>query len=89
MRDALPKKPKTNECAIVNLDKTIGPGTHWVAYKKFGNLVKYYDSFGKLPPPPELINYFGKHVQIMYNYNKDQNFNSIKCGHLCLKFLHE
>ena len=30
-RDTLPKKPKRNECAIMNLDNTSGDGTHWVA----------------------------------------------------------
>lgn len=89
MRDALPGKPKTNECAILNLDSEDGPGTHWVAYKKIGNFVEYYDSFGKLPPPLELNTYFGKRVKITYNYNTDQNYNSVKCGHLCLKFLNK
>jgi len=31
LRDTLPKKPKLNECAIMNLDDTYENGTHWVA----------------------------------------------------------
>lgn len=88
MRNALPKNPKKNECAIVNLDNVNGSGTHWVAYKKVGNSVIYYDSFGNLPPPLELVSYFGKKVIIKYNYKQDQSYTSIKCGHLCLKFLY-
>ena len=30
--DTLPKKPNKKECGIVNLDKSGGPGTHWVAW---------------------------------------------------------
>lgn len=88
MRDDLPKKPYRNECAIVNLDSIDGPGTHWVAYWKRNDSVYYYDSFGDLPPPIELINYFGRGASIYYNYVKYQNYNSFICGHLCLTFLH-
>lgn len=88
MRNKLPNSPRKIESAIINLDNFEGPGTHWVAYKKFGNSVLYYDSFGKLPPPLELLKYFGSNIKIKYNYNSDQSFNSFRCGHLCLKFLH-
>jgi len=50
LRNTLPKKPKRNECAIMNLDNTSGNGTHWVAWFKRGNDKFYFDSFG-LPPP--------------------------------------
>ena len=51
MRNALPKNgPRYNESAIVNLDDASGPGTHWVAYRKRGNKVLYFDSFGDLKP---------------------------------------
>lgn len=89
MRNALPKTPNKNESAIINLDDVDGPGSHWVAYRKRGGLVEYYDSFGKLSPPLELINYFGKNVTIKYNNKQDQKYNSINCGHLCLKFLYK
>jgi len=45
LRDTLPKKPKRNECAIMNLDDTSGDGTHWVAWFKRGNDKFYFDSF--------------------------------------------
>lgn len=85
-RDRLPVRPKYKECAIVNLDTENGNGTHWVAYKKIGNNIKYYDSFGNLPPPLELQSYFNGY-NIEYNYTRHQKFNTTNCGHLCLKFL--
>ena len=87
MRDKLPKSPKKNETAIVNLDTSYGPGTHWTAYKKIGNRIWYFDSFGNLRPPPELVKYFGPRADIKYNYEREQSFNSVVCGHLCLQFL--
>jgi hypothetical protein len=87
MKDALPSKPHVNEMAIVNLDNSFGRGTHWVCYKKQGSIVKYFDSFGNLPPPVELHRYFGRGVRILYNYPRFQKTNSVICGHLCLLFL--
>lgn len=87
MRNDLPKTgPKRNESAIVNLDDKYGPGTHWVCYKKIGNNVTYSDSFGNLQPPQEIVDYLGV-GSIKYNHKQYQNFNTIICGHLCLKFL--
>jgi hypothetical protein len=85
-RDRLPLCPKYNEAAIVNLDIESGSGTHWVAYKKIGNNIKYYDSFGNLPPPLELQKYFNGY-NIEYNYTNHQKYNTTNCGRLCLEFL--
>lgn len=87
MRDNLPYKPHKLECGIVNLDSSKGDGTHWVAYYKKNNYVKYFDSFGNLKPPQEITKYLGK--DITYNYKQYQTYDSIICGHLCLKFLFE
>ena len=58
MRNDLPKSgPHVKESAIINLDDKNGPGTHWVAYKKFNDDVIYFDSFGNLRPPSENIKY--------------------------------
>lgn len=87
MRDALPKRPRKYESAIVNLDSIIGGGTHWVCYMKRSDKVFYFDSFGNLRPPIEIYKYFGPSADIMYNYDRRQSFNSVICGHLCLEFL--
>lgn len=87
VRNALPTDgPKFKETAVTNLDDKNGPGTHWVAYRKLGEDVVYFDSFGNLKPPKELIEYLGVD-KIRYNYKNYQNFDTFICGHLCLKFL--
>lgn len=87
MRNAMPKEPRRIESGIINLDDKNGPGTHWVAYKKRGNEIVYFDSFGDLRPPADLVEYFGNVGSVKYNYEKYQNYNTVNCGHLCLKFL--
>lgn len=86
MRNELPKKPNRIECGIINLDSSENEGTHWVAYIKLNNYCEYFDSFGDLMPPLELTRYLEKY-DIYYNYNIYQSFNSVNCGHLCLKYL--
>lgn len=88
MRDKLPKTIKYKECGIVNLDSSAHKGTHWVAYKKHGNTVNYFDSFGQLKPSQELVRYFGSNVKILYNKDRYQKFNTYNCGHLCIEFLY-
>ncbi len=85
MRDTLPKMPSVNESAVVNLDVTTGPGTHWVCYYKKGSEVHYYYSFGFIFPK-ELEKYL-KGCKIWYNYKYDQKFSEVNCGHRCLEFL--
>lgn len=88
MRDNLPKKPRKIECFILNHDSIKNNGTHWTSLVKIDKSAYYFDSFGKLPPPLELINYIGENVQIKYNYHRYQEFDSVICGQLCLKFLY-
>ena len=88
MCDKLPKSPpRRNECGIINLDTSKGLGTHWIAYRKVGPIVHYYDSFG-VPPPCEVQRYFINSV-ILFNCEQEQKFDQVICGHLCLKFLVE
>lgn len=87
-RNTLPTNSHCNESAIVNLDLVENSGTHWVAYRKRGRKVEYFDSFGALKPPEELVRYL-RGCEIMYNNKCFQDFNQINCGHLCLKFLYE
>lgn len=87
MRNEMPKTgPRKNETAVVNLDDKDGPGTHWVAYKKRGSDVVYFDSFGHLQPPLDLVKYLGV-GSVKYNDERYQDYGTFDCGHLCLKFL--
>lgn len=91
MRNKLPKKIKKHESGIINLDDHLGKGTHWTAYVKNNKIINYFDSFGNLRPPTEVITYFysdGSKNNIKYNYNKYQSFNATTCGHLSLQFIY-
>jgi hypothetical protein len=84
MRDDLPKKPKRNECGILNLDDSGGKGTHYVGWVKNREDKLYFDSYGLLPPT-ELLKYLGDPVY--YNSERIQPDNEVFCGHLCLYVL--
>lgn len=84
LRDELPKRPRLNECGILNLDDSKGSGTHWVAWIKRENEKMYFDSYG-LPPPTELLSYLKSPVY--YNSERIQKDNEVYCGHLCLYVL--
>lgn len=88
MRDELSQlgPPHKYESAIVNLDTSSGSGTHWVAYRKRGDKIYYFDSFGDLKPPTDFIQHF-KNYKIYFNYDAYQKFNTYNCGHLCMEFL--
>jgi hypothetical protein len=85
-RDRLPKHSKNIEWAVINLDIENNTRTHWVGYRKIGQQISYYGSFGNLPPPLELQKYFSRY-EIKYNYNRHQQYNTTNFGHLCLTFL--
>jgi len=59
MRDLLPEAPKSWECGILNLDNSRSSGAHLVACNKNKNNVHYFDSFGNLQPPREVVKYMG------------------------------
>lgn len=87
MRNNLPGSgPRVQESAVVNLDDKDSRGTHWVAYRKNGSSAIYYDSFGNLRPPKDLMDYL-RINKVKYNHERYQEFNTFICGHLCLLFL--
>lgn len=86
MRNNLPKKPREYECGIINLDDKEGKGSHWVAYVKCRKYCEYYDSFGNLAPPVELVKYLSPN-RIFYNVNSEQKYNETNCGQLCVFFI--
>lgn len=88
-RDRLGDKIMKNELRTVNIDKSTGEGSHWVAYLNHQRLpyAFYFDSFGVVPPP-EIIKYLktsGK--QIYYNSSQIQNIKSLMCGYYCVDFI--
>lgn len=92
MRNNLPKVIAEIESGIINLDNADGPGTHWTAYVKHNKNINYFDSFGNLRPPSEVIAYFfsdGSKNRVSYNHDSFQSFDSSNCGQLCLQFLYK
>lgn len=92
MRDTLSKRKnvRPRECWIINHGSSNTEGSHWTALAKNYNTAFYFDSFGKLPPPFEIIDYLNKGgVHLYYNAKKYQKLGTVICGHLCLKFLHD
>lgn len=90
MRDKLlRKKKRKRECWILNHGSSNTDGTHWTALAKINNTAFYFDSFGKLPPPFEVIEYLGSDIHLFYNSKKYQKYGTVICGHLCLRFLHD
>lgn len=85
-RENLPRKPLKYESFVLNLDDIENPGTHWVAVRKIDNVALYFDSYGDLPPPAELLNYLHNY-DVYYNHRNFQNNYSVICGQLCLEFL--
>lgn len=91
MRNNLPKKIRKRESGIINLDNRTGPGTHWTAYNKNNITVDYFDSYGDLRPPIEVMKYFmsdGGNNIVRYNYQRYQKEDQTNCGQLALYFLY-
>ncbi|VDO16730.1 unnamed protein product, partial [Brugia timori] len=44
--------------ALHKKDTILGYGTHWVATRKAGFRVIYFDSYGNIPPPVEIVRYY-------------------------------
>lgn len=71
--------------AIINLDNSTRPGTHWVAvYFKSRTEKEYMDSFG-FPPPPVFYSILSPFC--LYNQTLLQNPISTLCGGYCLYYL--
>src|SRR5271156_3899720 len=89
MNDELPKKIKTNESGIVNLQDSDEQGSHHVCYYKKGKLKYYFDSYG-LDPSNEVLNYLkpnNKSSDIISNIYQIQKMGSTMCGQYCLYVL--
>ena len=93
MLNTLPAALESNECGIVNLNKSGEKGSHWVAYWKRGDVRIYFDSYGQITPL-EIQKYLKTAEELRTNKNIIQHttdivqpINSSICGHLCLYVL--
>jgi hypothetical protein len=70
---------------VVNLDKTDGNGTHWVAIYYKPEYILYFDSYGVYPPKEIIDN--AKSKNLYYSNFIIQNEKSVLCGWFCLGYL--
>lgn len=89
--DKLPKKLAKHKSAIVNLDDSTGPGTHWVALYNGSNQdhVIYCDPFG-MPPDPRVLKYLKSNddgEKVLANTTQLQDVNATSCGYWCIYIL--
>jgi hypothetical protein len=90
-KDALPRKIKSREYSVGNLDNSGNPGTHWVAVVNDPKCeyVEYFDPFGVMPST-EIHRYMktaGKDIR--YNDNQLQDIYSVRCGYFCCHYITE
>ena len=88
MRDALPKKPRHQECGFVNFNTSQQPGSHSVCYYKDDERRIYFDSFGQITPI-EIQKYLKTKIKrrkgiIQRNTDIVHHINTHVYGHLCL-----
>ena len=87
-RDNLPKKCREKKFYIVNFNKELESGSHWVAVIS-SDCCYYFDSFG-IYPPPEIERFMqtsGKKMKMsMYRI---QELGSIMCGYFCIYMINE
>ena len=71
---------------IVNLDKSSGPGTHWVAiFLKDVSHAYYFDSYGQ-PPPPIIAKYLVNYYTLTNSFVIQSIISSV-CAHYCIYFV--
>ena len=74
---------KHNQFYIINLDDSIGNGSHWVACFYDGNKIEYFDSYGLKP-----VQIISENYDYIYNSSQLQSYESKACGYYCLLFIY-
>ena len=90
MRDTLPKKIKSKECGIVNLQNSNQPGTHHTAYWKNNKEKYFFDSYG-LEPTNQMLKYLkpsNKSYPLIISTYQIQNSGTVICGQLSIYMLY-
>jgi hypothetical protein len=79
-------------CMVVNLDRAVAEGSHWVAiFRPSASRVEYYDSLGVWPPLSAPIREYLSQAgaeKIAYNPIGLQALSSECCGKHAIFFLH-
>ena len=77
---------KNNQSTIINLQDIDQSGSHWVSYKKIGNKIIYFDSYGVAYIPDIIKNQYPNH-KFICNIYRIQSIDSIQYGRYCILFV--
>ena len=83
--DKIPVLTNETPYAIVNVDKSSEPGSHWVALAKNGSVTLFYDSFGRRGSnliPAVCVSGNGRIVDV--ERDAEQRILEANCGARCL-----
>ena len=86
--DKIPKLTDKKPYAILNLDRSDEPGSHWIALAKVGNNSIVYDSFGRHHTKiiPSLL-YSGNGKLISTDDDQEQHILATDCGARSISWL--
>jgi hypothetical protein len=84
--DTLPKLSKSKPYAIVNVDTSKQPGSHWIACCHTQNRMLIYDSFGR-NTKSLMKNVYKKYKTIDSDRDAEQKDSEQNCGSRCISFL--
>lgn len=74
---------------VINLDDSMGSGTHWVVMNIRRDIIEYFDSFG-LNCPEEIIRVSNRlNLNYIYNSTPYQDLLSVLCGYYYLHYMNE
>jgi hypothetical protein len=86
--DMIPKLTLEVPYAIINLDKTGSPGSHWVALARGRGGVGVYDSFGRTSRKILPSVYNSNNGKILdSDYDSEQHVSEDNCGARCCAWL--
>ena len=77
---------KNNQSAIINLQDSNLPGSHWVSYCKRNDKIFYFDSYGVAFISDIIKNQYPKH-KFICNIYRVQSIDSNQCGRFSILFV--
>ena len=75
-----------NGAYVINLNEYHDIGTHWVLLYVNNKIVTYFDSFGVVHIPKEIMKFIVR-KKIIINIYRIQAYDSIMCGYFCNGFI--
>ena len=77
---------KNNQSTIITLQDSDKSGSHWVSYKRIGNKIFYFDSYGVAYVPDIIKKQYPKD-KFICNIYRIQSIDSVQCGRFSILFV--